>query len=87
MILLVTNVFVKPLDIAETWCVCTLDFTEMLTTSSRLNFEYYLLFALKLFQSTSTEALVVLIVTFTFKVTLLHLKKRKRNGDKAPINI
>lgn len=40
MILLVANVFVKPLDIAEMWDVCTLDFTEMLTPLSMLNFKY-----------------------------------------------
>lgn len=39
-ILLVANVFVKTLDIAEMWDVCTLDFTEMLTPLSMLNFKY-----------------------------------------------
>lgn len=40
MILLVANVFVKPLDIVEMWDVCTLDFTEILTPLSMLNFKY-----------------------------------------------
>lgn len=40
MILLVANVFVKPLDVVEMWDVYTLDFTEILIPLSMLNFKY-----------------------------------------------